>query len=564
MSALDKALLREDCAAPVSLASLGALSPAQLAIASIRPDLDRLTRQRAYDEFLEKRKHHPGASDQPSLLDAPLDFAVPASLYSLSAAQLLLLQFNPRCISADEAHAAAALFLQLAGEAARKGEAAGEKPSERHEELSVPRCELQWDGGGREEMGGLSLRVEQGALAVVREGKALFRIEATDIQDFRYLAGADDGRDAMECTLAVKAATVALNPIVSVCDATAMIALGMLDAKDGRFVQLRTAVSRWSEAHGFAMAVVPPAPASTRAPSTDTHGAPRTDGSAPVSDLATRTASTSGLTSEERRAASDNERRRSRGRSSTPVDPSDPWQFVSSTPAGSWWHPGFYARQLAFLRAVVPHEDLPLLDFSLEGIALLSFAPAHERLPPLPPQVPPRERVNYSIRHESTERLALEHIYNERGRISLDATRLALLHRSPPPAHAALRSYARALARVVTARDVLPGAYARVLDRRLRTRLSDRSTCDPIEALRALVVRLRDDETFRKRFFTDAATGALIAHSPRGPDELGVGPHRRFEAALERIVRLEARAEEFARGRRGAWEEEERRRAGAG
>lgn len=54
----DEALLELDCDLTVSLNGVDDLSPAQLAVASLRPDLDSLIRSRAYHEFLLRRDEY--------------------------------------------------------------------------------------------------------------------------------------------------------------------------------------------------------------------------------------------------------------------------------------------------------------------------------------------------------------------------------------------------------------------------------------------------------------------------------------------------------------------------
>jgi len=58
MSAFDRALLRADTAAPIRVDILPSLSPAQLALASLRRDLDVFLRQRAHVEFLMRRSRY--------------------------------------------------------------------------------------------------------------------------------------------------------------------------------------------------------------------------------------------------------------------------------------------------------------------------------------------------------------------------------------------------------------------------------------------------------------------------------------------------------------------------
>lgn len=57
MSELDKVPLQGDASAPVSPSTLASLSPVQLAIAALGPDLEPFIRQRAYSGFLNRRRH---------------------------------------------------------------------------------------------------------------------------------------------------------------------------------------------------------------------------------------------------------------------------------------------------------------------------------------------------------------------------------------------------------------------------------------------------------------------------------------------------------------------------
>lgn len=145
--------------------------------------------------------------------------------------------------------------------------------------------------------------------------------------------------------------------------------------------------------------------------------------------------------------------------------------------------------------------------FTTEELALLSLAANPKTLRTLPfhPEIVPQR-----YKHKWEERLALERIYQERGRISeracsfstgfsslttlrppadIDQTRLVLLTSAYP----SLRLYAQVLSKVVTARDMLTKAYDTVLQARLYPRLKDKTTHDPIERIIVLVERLRDE-----------------------------------------------------------------------
>lgn len=67
LSGLDERLLREDCTAVITLESIAALSPAQLAVAASREDLGVLIRQRAYHAFLSRRGAFLGGEEEVSI-----------------------------------------------------------------------------------------------------------------------------------------------------------------------------------------------------------------------------------------------------------------------------------------------------------------------------------------------------------------------------------------------------------------------------------------------------------------------------------------------------------------
>jgi len=211
MSALDKALLLEDTQAPVTLAALASLSPAQLALASLRPDLHALVRQRAHIDFLERRTRYRSSSQRDSqnerasrslrppspprdpltshlppataLFDTSLDFALPDSLLDLTTAQFVLVQFNPNCKSPQVIEEAARLFLQRASQAQDEHKASS--PAPRPHELSVQRCRLVRQGMSREAAGRLALEVTDEALAVKKGGAVLVQVLAKDITTFK-------------------------------------------------------------------------------------------------------------------------------------------------------------------------------------------------------------------------------------------------------------------------------------------------------------------------------------------------------------------------------------------
>ncbi|GAA6056963.1 hypothetical protein JCM3770_001988 [Rhodotorula araucariae] len=566
MDALSSTLLHGEWGGTVCPSSLDTLTPAQLAVAALRADLDALTRQRAYHAFLERRRTHwdgraQSSQQSQSILDVPLDFAIPESLYSLSVAELLLLQFNPRCTASDEADAAAALFLQLNPNPNREDKTERKRATS-PAGLRVECCQLRWDGGARDEKGPLELRVESDALAVWRGGNTLFRIESKDITESRYIAGADDGCDTTECTLSLDAAHVALNPIVSVQHATASIALGMLDAKKDAFVRLRTALSGWSEVFGFEVAVhQAPSGQEAMPPARSIH-TPAVSGSTSslpsrVSDKASPRLHGSPNTPT---PLAGNKRRRSsfavdelrgqpsRSDASRAMEAAGvgPWRFVGATPAAFEWHPGAFVRQFALLRAIPPKEDLDCPEFSPDELALLSRDPVLKKLPKLPPYPPdpaPAKRLS------AIERLALEHIYHDGPHLGLRCARLR--SRALPTERAVLLtndypellSYVKIASKLIMARDALNIAYSKVLQSSLYPRRVQQTaeTRDPVDDLISIVCTLYESPLYRRQVLLNN-DGKLIREPCFTYAELGVGPHHRFDVALYEIVKYEEMA----------------------
>ncbi|GAA5909697.1 hypothetical protein JCM8208_003849 [Rhodotorula glutinis] len=260
MGALDSALLLEDIQAPVSLADLDSLSPAQLAVASLRPDLPTLVRQRAHIHFLERKSMYRTSdkrnSQQQPLLDHPLDFALPDSPSTLSPIELLLILFNPHCQSPQAAQEASRLFLQRATEA--QNERKGSQASSRPHELLVERCRIVRQGMSREAVGGLALEVTEEALVVTRGGQVLLQVLAEDITSFKYFLDSPSAQAVgdFHCMLEVAALHVGLEALQSVDYATIELVLGDVGASDVQFLQLEGAVERWSQSEGFAVEVI--------------------------------------------------------------------------------------------------------------------------------------------------------------------------------------------------------------------------------------------------------------------------------------------------------------------
>lgn len=121
----------------------------------------------------------PGPTSPPAaLFDVLLNFPIPADLSVLSATQLLLLQFNPRCTTHADVAQAAALFFRRADEAKAAALAPVSHEPKALATLELQRYWVEWEGGERSEAGGLALRVEDGGLTVARADERLFTLEA--------------------------------------------------------------------------------------------------------------------------------------------------------------------------------------------------------------------------------------------------------------------------------------------------------------------------------------------------------------------------------------------------
>ncbi|KPV71522.1 uncharacterized protein RHOBADRAFT_47700 [Rhodotorula graminis WP1] len=547
MSALDKALLREDLSAPVPIASLASLSPAQLALASLRPDLDFLTRQRAYVEFLVRRsvyrKSTQGDSDKQPLLERPLDFDRPASPSTLSIPDLLLLQFNPSCTSAHEVDAARQLFFRRARDLHVEDEAERQRALR---SLRVERSDLLYAGGVPSFARGLSLEVEDHALVLWRPGKVMIKVQSQHITSLDYATTVDSNasENDTDCVLKVNATQASLAGDLPVHNVDLKVQLERVGASNPCFEKLRSSGLRWSAVGAFPVnlvetritrgqpAAVPPYPTPpTRAmslPDASRDGSPtqcRSTTAISPESSSTKRLSTSDEPQQQQnkrfRTAESVEREKNEGL----------WRFVSDTPEHSSWHPGHLVRQHALLRAIMPSEPRAFPDFRLDELALLSHAVAPASLPVIPLDAPV---LDPSIKHNPHERLALEHIYRGVQRLSLDMTRLVLLTDSFPH----LQLYAQKVAKLSLARNAVQEAYDTVvLD--LEQRVAGKETDDPVESLLYSVRKMRDSVDFcRRHFYHD---GALVRTVPPSLTafSIGKGPLQRFEAALRDIVSYE-------------------------
>ncbi|GAA5853535.1 hypothetical protein JCM9279_001305 [Rhodotorula babjevae] len=551
MSALDRALLREDLQAPVSLGDLPELSPAQLAVASLRPDLHALVRQRAHIDFLELRTRYRSSSRRNSqeepLLDSPLDFTLHDSLLDLSATQLLLVQFNPYCKSPQIAESAR-LFLQRASQVHGECDVAQAPPRVRH--LSVERCKLVRQGMSRQTAGELALKVMDEALVVSRDGSALVKVLAEDITSFKYLTTPIDGAAGnFACTLKLAALHVELDSVEAVSDTVLEVVLGDLGATNALFLQLRATVEKWTRSQGFAVEVVQQKPP-TSSPSTSMKRArsplltpPSSRSPSSAAQPQVRPSSPSPPSSKRRRSddlAHEDEATRSAASRRMEAEGRGPWKYVSSLPEVFDWHPGAFVRQLAFLQAIVPQADLArnFPSFSPDDIALLSRRALLSRLPELPRGVPEPAQGR---KHDSSCRLALEHLYHSGPHLDLMATRLVLLTNEYP----VLRQYCKLASKLIDARDTVRGAGHYVLNEVLPRRQArqDDATRDPVDELIPLVRKIYDNPLYRRSRLLDASNQLIRTVSPAFSEaELGPGIFGRFEKALADIVEFEERA----------------------
>ncbi|BGP10952.1 hypothetical protein JCM10049v2_006846 [Rhodotorula toruloides] len=326
----------------------------------------------------------------------------------------------------------------------------------------------------------MRVRIEEGGLRVVREGgegeEEGFKLEAGEMREVLYIAGADDGHTSMDCTLSLSLSSLALSPLVSAKACIVRLELGMLEAGDEAFVKLREKVGEWAAEGAFEVRVVradlakngftsppasPPKNRNARLAPPPPPPLPPTP-PAPSADLRPQ-----------RQAVI---RKQTRQLETAPLRTRPPppagleaevWQYVSDRPAPVEWQPGFYARAFAFLSSLIPYDTL----------SAPVFTPAE------------RMRGSTSARFENTERLALEYLYKSGPPITLDATRLVLL----TPSYPSLHHYVRTLSKIVAARDALVIACNQVLEGRLYLRRGDPTVVDPIEELISVVERIRDN-----------------------------------------------------------------------
>ncbi|KPV71525.1 uncharacterized protein RHOBADRAFT_56564 [Rhodotorula graminis WP1] len=547
MSALGRALLRVDPTAPVTVNSLASLSPAELAVASLRPDLDVFVRQRAYLEFLFRRNTYRKSNKRDSLeqplFDHPLDFALPDSPTALSPAELVLVPFNRRCTSLEWADEAAQLFLLRASQARER------------EGYAVSRCEMSCDGGAWVDKKGVTLAVEPEALVVRREREVLFKILAHDMTGARRFAG----RRAVGNEIELEGFEVEAQQVALVASAVTVtnVKIAFVLARPGENGPLLASVASWSRAGGFHVefpessreqnvassssarypprpTLPPPPPSAPRSRSTTLSSTSTSSRPRPASGIVSAFATPDGGANRYRQGQD--------GRSVESLreerDGAGAWQFVDTLPEHPDWHPGELSRQIALLRAIAPDVPLHFVSFTLDDLALLSHRSRYASLPRLPANPPD---VAPGVKHVAVERLGLEHIYRFGDRINLSAERLVLLTHAYPD----LKRYAVESSKLVAARDALVVAYGRVLAD-LGRRESGQQASDPREPVARLVdivLGLRDAVSDRYKRLYDADGRLIRSVAPSFSEaDLGKGAYARFERALGDIVRAEERA----------------------
>ncbi|GAA6004472.1 uncharacterized protein JCM10292_007087 [Rhodotorula paludigena] len=421
MASDEAALLLLDCSFPATCLNLDSLSPTQLAVVPLRSDdVDPLVQLRAYYEFLLRRDEHEQGFDAGSpdpLFDVPLNFPIPADLSVLSATQLLLLQFNPRCTTHADVAQAAALFFRRADEAKAAVLAPVSHEPEALATLQLQRYWVEWEGGERSEAGGLALRVEDGGLTVARADERLFTLEAGHMSSLSYLTGVEVGLGSVDCTLVIALARLALSPSQSVGPAAVQLELGSLDVSDSSLILLRAKVAEWSQ-------ITASSAASTPAPTTPAPVTPAPPTPAPPTPTSSLAAQTSAPPASPPRSRLPS-RLRTTSRPASPAPPTTP---VRSSPARvPLFSPPSPSPPPA---ATHPASHLPNLRFSLSGgeahalaaasapLALHSSTPPPRHPPHISSSSSPRQIASPSKRPSSPDRSRASSAPRKRARSS--------------------------------------------------------------------------------------------------------------------------------------------------
>ncbi|KPV71550.1 uncharacterized protein RHOBADRAFT_56586 [Rhodotorula graminis WP1] len=409
MSPADLDLLHVPCDFEASLFDLDSLSPVQLAVASLRTDLDSLVQRRAYHEFLQRRDECEqgfGADVFQPILSVPLNFPIPTDISTLGPAYLLLVQFNPLCLSDTEAAAAGAHFIALvrhatAGSAARTspdvpvsaplppvGTAVGlaapappapvepaHDPEPPLAKIPVDRCIVSSKGASSDPQSSLVLDVKGDGLIVCRSGgRRLFHLEPDKILDFTYYASAPiDGTSAVSPpTILLRLARLVAVPHKLFSSSIVRLESAQLCEGDAGFEVLRSSMWAWAKQFGFgarsssdlppddtsvaALTVSKPAPAPSGTPTPPADLAmvdltasppPRADPRPPTPPVTSTTAPVSAS-------------RPALARSTTPDSVSAPMSMSDDSPSSSRSAPAppFLAHvELPLARCAVVHQD---------------------------------------------------------------------------------------------------------------------------------------------------------------------------------------------------------------
>ncbi|GAA5937171.1 hypothetical protein JCM3775_001569 [Rhodotorula graminis] len=266
MSPADLDLLRVPCNFEASLFDLDSLSPVQLA------------RRDEYEQGF-------GADVFQPILSVPLNFPIPTDISTLGPAYLLLVQFNPLCLSDTEATAAGAHFFALvrhatAGSAARTspdvpvsaplppvGTAVGlaapappapvepaHDPEPPLAKIPVDRCIVSSKGASSNPQSSLVLDVKGDGLIVCRSGgRRLFHLEPDKILDFTYYASAPiDGTSAVSPpTILLRLARLVAVPHKLFSSSIVRLESAQLCEGDAGFEVLRSSMWAWAKQFGF-------------------------------------------------------------------------------------------------------------------------------------------------------------------------------------------------------------------------------------------------------------------------------------------------------------------------
>ncbi|GAA6061377.1 hypothetical protein JCM10212_005831 [Sporobolomyces blumeae] len=578
-------LLLESTTHTVTIDRVYDLSPNQLAISSLRPDLAVPLRQRAFAHFLAQRTAYVnGQRTRPlALFDVRLDFDCPASIDELSPYQLVLLKFNPNCTSPTRLDEASSNFLDLARRSHRPpGDAPCRVRSSSNVDTGFPLARIRvtrYRLGIAPEVGdgAIVCDVHRSGLDVSHEGDLVLEIASDDLASLCYVVDPyDDDSGKFDCIVEIRLRDRAPPPPRR--SDLVKLDLGVQSRDSSSFSTLAAQVTKWQAEKGFQLGM--------RRPQSSTVQSSASNSSrALCAAKRPRPASPSPL-------ASTLARRRPQAPPTAPVTIAEMWRFVGTEPAEIAWHPGYYLRQDALLWALDSTLPRLLPHFTSEELELLSYRPDLSKLPsPTAHNLP---EAHPELNHDQRERLALEKIYEgtpggirmskvfspSRPGVStrlercfhLSFTRSVLLTST----FTVLRAYAQQYAKLVACRDVFKSrlAYKRLLveygiERTTRNGDDGPETNErgPIGQVRELLTRLRDDEGYRKHAFLEptstssstasASSGQRFRLCTMGPfttNEIGHGPAERLGRAVALIVRREEQ------GRESVPSESERRR----